>query len=150
MAILNLKPSHKAIKAYYDDISDLSTRFVHHEGAVSPAFATLLRHCASQLRWSLIEKQTLKSGTKYVIPDGTIVDGYNVLHGYWEAKDIADDIEEAIKKKFLIGYPSNNIIFQRPDYAVVYQDNIKQISSDISKPEHLIEVLEIFLAIDYQ
>ena len=46
MTNLNLKPNHKAVKDYYDALNDLATLGASHEGAVSPAFAALLRHCA--------------------------------------------------------------------------------------------------------
>jgi hypothetical protein len=46
---LNLKPNHKAIRAYYDQLQAMAQADLQHEGAVTSAFSALLRHCASQL-----------------------------------------------------------------------------------------------------
>ena len=145
---LNLKPTHKVIKDYYNEILSLSVDGIHHEGAVSPIFSTLLRCCASECKWKLIEKQPLRVGANFIIPDGTFVDNYTLPRGYWEAKDIGDDIGKAIKNKFSSGYPKSNIIFQRPDHVVIYQDGSEKFNGSVSKPEQLIECLQIFF--DYQ
>ena len=41
---------------YYDSLKEITTLHLFHEGAVSPAFAALLRYCARQFRWTLVEK----------------------------------------------------------------------------------------------
>ena len=43
MSTLNLKANHKAVKDYYDVLSNLATLGASHEGVVSPAFAALQR-----------------------------------------------------------------------------------------------------------
>jgi hypothetical protein len=48
MFTLNLKPAHKAVQAYYEELHTLGHLNFYAEGAVSPAFAALLRHCAKQ------------------------------------------------------------------------------------------------------
>jgi hypothetical protein len=47
---LNLKPDHKAIKAYCAELDSL-TGFLNakSEGAISAVFANLLRHCAGKM-----------------------------------------------------------------------------------------------------
>jgi hypothetical protein len=111
---LNLKASHKSVKDYYEVISNLSGRGISHEGAVSPAFAALLRHCATQFGQTLIEKSAYKHNGHNLIIDGALADTFNLVHGYWEAKDSSDDLDKEIKKKFSVGYPKNNILFQAP------------------------------------
>jgi predicted helicase len=146
MLALNIKPGHKSVKAYYEAISSLSELGVSHEGAVSPAFASLLRHCASQFECTLIEKYTLKP-SKHEHPlfvDGALVDAFNLPHGFWEAKDTSDDLDKEIKRKFDIGYPKNNILFQAPNRIVIWQDGQEVFDEDISKPELLIEGLKVF------
>jgi predicted helicase len=66
------------------------------------------------------------------------------VHGYWEAKDSSDDLDKEIKKKFSVGYPKNNILFQAPNRIVIWQDSKNVFDSDISKPETLIEGLKLF------
>jgi hypothetical protein len=78
MINLNIKPNHKSVKAYYEAISSLSELGVSHEGAVSPAFASLLRHCGNQFNQTLVEKYPLKpsnhghtlfiDGARWLIP----------------------------------------------------------------------------------
>ena len=111
---LNLKTSHKPIKDYYGALSNLAGRSISHEGAVSPAFASLLRNCGAQFGQTLIEKFPFKYGSHNLIIDGAMADGFNLVHGYWEAKDSSDDLDKEIKKKFAVGYPRNNILFQAP------------------------------------
>jgi len=62
MKFLNLKPNHKPIKDYYEALNDLKNRSFSHEGAVSPAFASLLRHCGAQLGQTIAEKFPFKYG----------------------------------------------------------------------------------------
>ena len=94
MITFNIKPNHKSVKAYYDEISSLSELGVSHEGAVSPAFASLLRHCGNQFNQTLIEKYPLKPSNHdhTLFIDGALVDSFNLVHGFWEAKDTSDDL----------------------------------------------------------
>lgn len=144
MKALNLKPTHKAVKNYYEEISNLSELGAHHEGAVSPAFASLLRSCAHQYGQTLVEKQAMKVDRGTIFVDGAIVDSLNYPYGFWEAKDTDDDLDREIKKKFDVGYPKNNILFQASDRIVIWQDKQKVFDENISKPEHLIEGLKFF------
>ena len=43
MRILRLKTNSKPIKVYYAELSNLSQLYLFNEGAVSPAFAGVLR-----------------------------------------------------------------------------------------------------------
>ena len=144
MKTLNLKASHKSIKAYYDALGSLSGLGISHEGAVSPAFASLLRSCASQFDQTLVEQYALKTGSHSIIIDGALVDKFSLTHGFWEAKDSSDDLDKEIKKKFDSGYPKNNILFQAPNRIAIWQDSQKVFDEDISKPELLIEGLKVF------
>ena len=141
---LNLKTSHKPIKDYFEAINNLSSRGVSHEGAVSPVFASLLRYCGAQFGQTLIEKSAYKHNGHTLIIDGALVDGFNLVHGYWEAKDSNDDLDKEIKKKFAVGYPKNNILFQAPNRIVIWQDSKSILDTDISNSELLIEALKIF------
>ena len=81
MITLNIKPGHKSVKTYYEAISNLSELGVSHEGAVSPAFASLLRHCANQFNQTLIEKYPLKTGNDHTLfVDGALVDNRDYIH----------------------------------------------------------------------
>jgi predicted helicase len=143
---LNLKPNHKAIKDYYDALSNLDTLRASHEGAVSPAFAALLRHCARQFDWTLLEQHSVKRNGHPIRFDGALVDTFKLPHGYWEAKDSGDDLDKEVKKKFATGYPKDNILFQAPDRIIIWQDARQVFDEDITQPERLIQALSIFFA----
>ena len=55
-------------------------------------------------------------------------------------------MEKEIQKKFESGYPKDNIIFQAPHRAIIYQDGREYFNQDISQPEQLIEALKTFFA----
>lgn len=148
MKTLNLKPAHKVITQYYEEINKLSSLNALKEGAVSPAFATLLKHSAGQFNWTLIEQYGFKAEKSMLFVDGALADSFNLIHGYWEAKDEHDDLEKEVKKKLTAGYPKDNIIFQAPTRLIIYQNGKNVFDSDVSNPEKLIEGLRLFF--EYQ
>jgi hypothetical protein len=88
---LELKPTHKAVVAYYEALAKFEKLGVKHEGAVSSAFEDLLEHCAKLTGRVLIPKYSLKrKGAKPIIPDAAVVDSLSQVlrYGLWEAKDI--------------------------------------------------------------
>ena len=146
MTTLNLKPNHKAVKDYYDTLHQLTALGASHEGAVSPAFAALLRHCAHQFDWTLLEQHSVKRNGHPIRVDGALADAFKLVHGYWEAKDSGDDLDKEIKKKFAVGYPKDNILFQAPNRVIIWQDARQVLDEDITQPERLIEALRTFFA----
>ncbi|MDO9533360.1 MAG: type ISP restriction/modification enzyme [Deltaproteobacteria bacterium] len=148
MPALNLKPTHKAVKAYFDELKAVAHLDFYDEGAVSPAFAELLRHCGHQSRLTLVEQFPLARAGRNLRVDGALVDTFKIPHGYWEAKDTKDDLEKEIQKKFEAGYPKDNILFQAPHRAIIYQDGREYFNQDISQPEQLVTALKTFF--DYQ
>ena len=83
-----------------------------------------------------------------VIPDGTVRDALRMARGYWEAKDIRDDLDAEIQSKFDSGYPRDNIIFQNPDEAALYQDGVRVMRVDMSSERELHRLIRRFL--DYE
>ena len=79
MPTLNLKASHNVVKAYYDTLKGFTTLHLFHEGAVSPAFAALLRYCGRQYGWTLAEKYVLKRGNRTLYPDGALLDDFKIV-----------------------------------------------------------------------
>ncbi|RKZ37061.1 MAG: DNA helicase, partial [Gammaproteobacteria bacterium] len=115
MSHLNLKPTNKIIKTFYQEIANLSDLKISTEGSVAPAFANVLRHCARQCHLQFVEQYPLNREGKHPIrTDGTLLDQFELRHGIWEAKDIKDNLAQAIKQKFKQGYPNENILFQTP------------------------------------
>jgi hypothetical protein len=147
MSTLGLKPTHKAVAAYYQALGKFAKLGVKHEGAVSSAFEDLLEHCAKRSGRTLIPKYQLKrKNGQTIIPDAGVVDALSQVlwYGLWEAKDTGDDLDVEIKAKFKAGYPRDNILFQEPRRAVLYQNGECLLDADLTKPDELIHVLDLF------
>lgn len=144
MISFTLKPTHKAVADYYAELEGLAQLSLFGEGAVAPAFANLLRAATRGADLTLGEQYVLKRGGRVIRLDGALLDAFKLPYGYWEAKDSADDLDGEIKKKFQVGYPKENIIFQAPERAVVVQDGNRVFDGPITQPEDLVEALRVF------
>jgi predicted helicase len=132
-----------AIKQYQSEVE----KIIHFGGtkketSIRNAFYHLLNEYAKQKGLMLVPEVTIKTPKgKNVTPDGTLKDSLRQDWGYWESKDEADIIDEEIKKKFAKGYPSDNILFEDSQTAVLYQNNaeVERIKmSDAEKLDHII------------
>ena len=147
MATLNLKPTHKAITAYYDALDRYRQHGVTHETAVRAAFQALLEACARQLNWTLICEQTLRiPGRNPIRLDGALLDEHSLPCGTWEAKGVKGNLRAEVENKFDVGYPDDNILFQTPERAILYQNGREVMDADITEPETLVTVLQAFFA----
>jgi hypothetical protein len=145
MEKLNLKPTHKPVQNYYEALRQFKTIGVSHEGAVRSAFQTLLEHCGRQFSWKLVPEWQVKRNHGHPLRvDGALVDEFRLTHGFWEAKDSHDDLGKEVKKKLTAGYPQNNIIFQAPERAILWQNGRVTLDQDITEPVVLVEVLRRF------
>src|ERR1035437_7925291 len=138
MQPLNLKPSHK--------LGNYGQLTIDHEMAVRSAFQALLRGCGRQFEWTLVpEYQFRPAKLSAVRVDGALLDTFKLPRGFWEAKDEHDDLDKEIRAKLDRGYPRNNIIFQAPERAVLYQHGVRQgLNEDISTSANLVELLKVF------
>ncbi len=118
---------------------------VTNELSVRSAFQNLLTKASSIRKWSLIAELSDKSGGKLTRPDATIRDKNYLPRGYWEAKDIHDDIDLAIKQKKDSGYPLTNIIFENTQVGVLYQNKREAIRVDLTDPKELANLLNLFI-----
>ena len=143
MLQLNLKPNHKAIRDYYATLQQYEQHAITHEGAVSSPFDTLLQACAKQVNATLVPQYGIRTpkGNRIVI-DGVVLDEYGLPFAYWEAKDIDDDILKAVEEKQDAGYPLDNILFQTPQRAILYQNGQMALDLDITEPAELIAALQ--------
>ena len=98
MPQLTLKPTHRCVVAYYENLKQFEKLGMKHEGAVRSAFHELLETCARQFDWKLVpEYPLLRKGKVPLKADGALLDNYGLSHGLWEAKDSADDLEKKSK-----------------------------------------------------
>ena len=145
MSDLNIKPTHKPIKAYYAELEKYAQLGEENEGTVRVAFQNLLQHYCGQSDLTLLcEKSRYTREKRRITPDGEVVDAFGLPHGYWEAKDTQDDLHVEVDKKFAAGYPSKNILIQSPTHALLYQHGQLQLDLDITEPRNLVHVLQTF------
>ena len=128
MQELNLKPTHKLVKSYYETLGQYGQLSIDHEMAVRSAFQALLRGCGRQFDWTLVPEYAIHKPKAGIIKvDGAMVDGFRLARGFWEAKDEHDDLEKEIRAKFERGYPKSNIIFQAPEKAILFQNGVRHM-----------------------
>ncbi len=148
MSQLNLKPTHAAVKSYYAALHQLGQLHIDHEMAVRSAFQDLLSSCGRKLKLTLAPEFEIKRKRSSIRVDGALLDEFKLAHGFWEAKDEKDDLDREIKSKLEKGYPRDNIIFQAPNRAVLYQSGNRIIDADISDPGNLVQIVNQFF--DYK
>ena len=147
MPQLNLKPNHKALRNYYATLQQYAQHDIRHEGAVSNPFAFLLDTCTKQINGTLVPQYPMRApkGNRIVI-DGTVLNEIGLPFAYWEAKDMDDDLARAVIDKREAGYPLDNILFQNPQRAILYQNGAEVMDIDITKPENLIRMLQFLFS----
>ena len=147
MPRLTLRPNHKAVRDYYATLQQYDKHDITHEGAVSNPFAFLLDACAKQMNATLVPQYPMRApkGNRIVI-DGAIIDEYGLPLAYWEAKDIDDDLSRSVQEKREAGYPLDNILFQTPQRAILYQNGHEVLDLDITAPANLIAALQYLFA----
>ena len=69
---------------------------------------------------------------------------FGLPRGYWEAKDLHDNLATAVKQKFDAGYPQDNILFTTQERAILYQNKQEVLDVDITEPDALIRALHTF------
>jgi predicted helicase len=148
MQQLNLKPTHKLVKDYYEVLGQFGQLNVDHEMAVRSAFQNLLAGCGHQFDLTLVPEYPFQPPRLNPVRiDGALLNPFRLARGYWEAKDEHDDLEKEIRSKLDKGYPRTNIIFQAPERAVLFQHGVRQgTNEDIGDPKNLVELLKQFFA----
>ncbi|MGY6710716.1 MAG: type ISP restriction/modification enzyme [Rhizobiaceae bacterium] len=119
------------------------------EGVISEAFKDLLKAWSRQLGWQFTAQFEFASTQRSRIrPDGTIFHAIGLPHGYWEAKDTADDLDTEIGKKLSRGYPQSNIIFENSETAVLIQNRAEVFRCKMTDTDALLKLLSLFF--DYE
>ena len=147
MPQLNLKQNHKAVRDYYATLQQYEQQGIRHEGAVSNPFTFLLDACTKQVNGTFIPQYPMRTAAgNRIVVDGAILDEYQLPLAYWEAKDIDDNLLKAVEEKRKAGYPFDNILFQTPERAIVYQNGHETLNLNITEPTHLISALQHLFA----
>ena len=146
MTTLNLKPIHKPIKDFYDALDRFDQLGFTHETAVRSAFQSLLQHCGREFNWTLVPEYPINRQNRRIVVDGALIDSFQLSHGYWEAKDIHDNLPIQVQRKFEVGYPRDNILFQTPKRAILWQNDQRVLDADLTDSTQLIETLQTFFS----
>jgi len=139
-----IKLKNPAVKRYYDELKTYDELYIGHETAIRSAFQSLLKDTAKKRGWTLITELRMKVSGQQVVPDGTLKNEFDLARGHWEAKDTSDDLDAEIRKKINKGYPTTNIIFEDSRTGILYQDGDIAFRADLTKPEQLVELLNLF------
>lgn len=140
-----IKPSSKAIQAYYDALSAYKGQGVGHETAIRSAFQNLLAETARARSWTLVPELTMKVKGKAIRPDGTLRDDeWRLPRGFWEAKDTDDDHDAEIRKKVGKGYPLLNTIFEDSRRGVLFQNGREVLRAGLDDRDGLADLLNQF------
>ena len=146
MTVLNLKPTDQPIKDYYGALDQFEQRGFTNETAVRSAFQSLLQHYGRKLNWILVPEYPINRQDRRIVIDGALIDSFQLPHGYWEAKDIHDNLPVEVQHKFEAGYPRDNILFQTPQRAVLWQNDQPALEADLTDATQLIETLQTFFS----
>ena len=145
--MLNLRRTHKIVKNYYSELDQFDRLGATHEGAVRSAFQSLLQGCAQKFDWTLVPEHSMTGvENRRIVVDGVLMDDFRLPQGYWEAKDADDDLPTEVVRKFERGYPRDNILFQEPHRAILWQNGRQVLEADLTDPSKLIETLKIFFS----
>ena len=144
----DIKPTHRPIINFYAELKQYENLGATNETEVRLAFATLLQHYARQNNLTLICEKSLRTPqNRTIYVDGMLTDNnFGLPRGYWEAKDLHDNLITAIKQKFDAGYPQDNILFTTQERAILYQDGQEVMAVDIADPNAFIRVLHAFFS----
>ena len=145
----DIRPTHKPIKTFYAELRQYENLGATNETEIRLAFATLFQHYARQNNLTLICEKSLRTPQNTTIyVDGMLTDNaFGLPRGYWEAKDLHDNLATAVRQKFDAGYPQDNILFTTQARAILYQDGQEVMDVGIGDdPEAFIRVLHAFFS----
>ena len=140
--------AYRHIRRYHEDLQRLITaggsdNELHTRRAFENCLDAYCREHSDGL--TLVAEQRTAA---QVIPDGTVRDALRMARGYWEAKDIRDNLDSEIQNKFNNGYPRDNIIFENSRRARLFQNGVETMRADMSSERELHRLIRRFL--DYE
>ncbi len=118
-----------------------------NEQSIRAAFQYCLRAYCRDHREQLALVPELRAPGN-VVPDGTVMDALRMPRGFWEAKDTHDNLDAEIERKFNIGYPRENILFEDSRHAALIQGGEQVMRVDMTRPGELHRLIQRFL--DYE
>jgi predicted helicase len=131
------------INQYYNEIHE-AQQFSgsKKETSIRRYFADLLNFFAKEKHLRLVDEIKIPNSTKQ--PDGVLIDIFRHRYGYWEAKDLQDDFEKELNQKIKIGYPTDNLLFENSQKAMLIRGDMREIC-DMTDAKALKTLLEKFI-----
>ena len=131
------------INQYYNELYEIK-QFSGEEKETSlrRCFAELLSYFAKDRNLRLVDEVKIPNSPKQ--PDGVLIDRFRFRYGYWEAKDLKDDFEKELNKKIKIGYPTENLLFENSQKAMLIRGEIRE-TCDMTDAKALKALLEKFV-----
>ena len=119
------------------------------ETIVREAFKDLLKAWGKQHSLTFIAEYGMKTATKSnILLDGALLHELRMPLGYWEAKDLDDDLDKEVVSKFKKGYPQDNIIFSDDAVAVLWQNKAEVLRCDMTDTQALSKLLKLFFSFE--
>ncbi len=113
------------INQYYRELEDIYTfSGATNETSIRRVTANLISDYAKEKHLMLVDEIKLPHLSK--VPDGALQDTFKFNYGYWEAKDLKDDLEKEIQKKINIGYPTENLLIEDSKQAVLIRGDLRE------------------------
>lgn len=138
------------VNAYLNELDVIKkTSGSSRETVVREAFKDLLKNWGKQHRLTFAPEYPLKTihGTNISV-DGALLHELRVPLGYWEAKDIHDDLDAEISKKFRKGYPQDNIVFSNDVEARLWQKKKEVFRCEVTDTTALTKLIDLFFGFE--
>ncbi|UXN75804.1 N-6 DNA methylase (plasmid) [Devosia sp. A8/3-2] len=103
------------------------------ESVLREAFKDLLKRWGRAHDLQFVSEHDIVTTQKNrIYLDGALLHALRVPFGYWEAKDLDDDLDAEIAAKTRKGYPRDNIIYSDDHTAVLIQDGqeVERVAMD--------------------
>ena len=131
------------INQYYNELHEIKQfSGQQKETSLRRPFAELLNFFAKERNLRLVDEVKIPNSTKQ--PDGVLLDTFRFRYGYWEAKDVKDDFEKELNHKIKIGYPTDNLLFENGQKAMLIRGEQRE-SCDMTDPKALQALLLKFV-----
>ena len=119
------------------------------ETIVREAFKDLLKAWGKQQDLTFIAEYGMRTATKAnIFLDGALLHELRMPLGYWEAKDLDDELDVEVVSKFKKGYPQDNIIFSDDAVAVLWQNKNEVLRCDMTDTQALSKLLKLFFSFE--
>lgn len=140
--------SRQLINEYRADLDRLrAISGSRRESVLREAFKDLLKRWGRSHELLFVPEHAITTSQKNrIYLDGALLHALRVPFGYWEAKDVDDDLDAEIAAKSRKGYPRDNIIYSDDHTAILIQNGHEVSRVAMDDTEALYPLLASFFA----